>query len=754
MTDNIEPPPDEGPPIEEPAAEPIPPADPAEPDGQETEARSSPTEFPQQPTGSEDEPEAKIPADEGGYIDDVARWVDQGGWRDLKARYSAIAMGQGAAAQSQSVVINDGARSASITKVLLTAERVEEQTRAFVSTDLFEIIFKALLDHRVVLLGGSDGDGRTTIAMRLISMICGPGAVGYLHAEAGTELSFALAVASDKNQVLAEDTGYYAYLGDTPISQGTLETLSGKVRQAGSYLVLLTDHHFGGGSQKPFAFDVLRPPLDRVLREHLALKLKDHPWNCQARCTPEMVEVYADRILADPLVVRQLETRMPVRDVVGLAEALAVDIHGDSGIVSIVARWRDRLLVLAREILTSAGDPDHGRLEPHAQAFRIAYALFDGQPLDDVFAAGRLLALDVLPQYEQRENNPPYLVFESAVGKLVHPKMTSDDPARWVDPTAPRRATLVDPQLVDAILEVAWHEYDSLRKPLLSWVNALAGDPLLRIHLRAAQIAGALAAFDFDTVYRELIGPWARRNVQHRQAAAHALGAALHNGAARRARMQVSDWARSPDWRLQDSAARAFGTPLGTEDPAAAITSLTMLGQRRELGQSNAVPIALGLLWLSGKTDEVMGALCEWGASSSENLRFHAARAMLLVASQRVVDDQAGWMCLSDLIAPDPVRQEQVVQLWQYALTGVQLHHRSWEPLRRWLASADDPDADPELLRLHQRLAVAILTAEPLRPRAAFYLGLWRNRYPDSRTLTSIIDELSPPSGGRPTRED
>lgn len=769
MTDNTEPPPDQDSPIESPAAEQTPSADPddaadvPEPStvapGQATESTPeniAPLEW--QPT-DEAEPEANASADDGRYLEEFRQWASQGGWRDLNvgdvtARHSGVALGMGATAINH--VVNIGTRKVSITKALLTAERVEEQIRAFISGDQLKIFFKALVAHRIVLLGGDDGDGRTTIAMQLISLVCGPSAVGYLHAVAGSELSLALAEAEAEQDVLARNVGYFADLGDSQITQGLLEALSGRARQAESYLVLLTDHHVGGGSLDPFAFDVLRPPPDRVLRAHLELELRDHPRKCKATttCTPETAKENIDEILAHPLVARQLEARMPVRDVVGLAAALAVDIHGDNGIPGIVAKWHDRLLDLAREILTSGGGLDHERIEPHPQAFRIAYALFDGQPLDDVFAAGRLLAMDVLPRYEQRKNDPAYLVFDSAVDKLVHPKMTYDDPAGWADPTLPRRAMLVDPLLVDAILEVAWHEYDSLRRPLLSWVNALAGDPLLRIHLRAAQIAGALAVFDFDTVYRELIGPWARKNVQYRQAAAHALGAALRNGVGRRARMQVADWARSPDSRLQDSAARAFGTSLGTEDPAAAIASLTTLAQRRELEQSNAVPIALGLLWLSGNAEDVIGALCEWAASPSGRLRFHAARAMLLVASQRVADAQTGWMCLSELIAHDPVRQEQIVALWQYALTGVQLHHRSWEPFRRWLVSADDPDADQEFPRLHQRLALAILTAEPLRPRSAFYLGLWRNRFPNSRTLTSIINELSPPSGGWPTRED
>lgn len=692
-----------------------------------------------------EEPHADDADDEEDRARDADYLSDYWRWREFLARRSAVALGEGASAVNniaeigtlvENLTVGGGTRQISVVKSLLTRERVADREKRYVEVAGFDAMISTLGHECVVVLIGAPGDARWTTAMCLVARVCGTDRVGHLNIAEGSDLSSALA---EQEEILSPDVGYIAELGSQPVGRGLLQALAEHAKRRTSFLVLLADHGASADELDPFAFEHHRPPLDRVLEVQLRGMLEEHPGGCKAakKCTATDVDDYITRVTSHPLVTRQLGPLDPVRDVVGLAAVLAEHIDSGEEIPALIDRWNTRVLELAREILRSPEDPAQDRLEPHRQAFRISYALFDGHPLDDVFVASNLLTRDILPKHEQRETAPAYLVFDSILKELVHPAMAPAAAVEPVSPLTPRRAVLLEPRLSSALLEVAWHEYEALRTPLLGWLSALAGNDRVRIHLRAAQIAGTLAGFDFDTVYRELIRMWAHAGVQYRQAAAYALGSAYESGAQRRALQQVGDWSRSSTWQLQDTAARTYGTPLGTADPDAAAEALTVLSERRELAQSNAIPIALGSLWLFGATETIMRALCAWSGRHAQPM-YLAARTLLLIADQPGSGERPGWPRVSELIADNPEQQAAFVDLWRYALTSVQLTGRSWEPLRRWLMSADGPEADSDLTTHVAGIVARIREPAAVDLRFRFNLQLWTRRHPRSGILSKI----------------
>src|SRR5262249_35915173 len=107
-----------------------------------------------------------------------------------------------------------------------------------------------------------------------------------------------------------------------------------------------------------------------------------------------------------------------------------------------------------------------------------------------------------------------------------------------------RSAWIHDGGLRGAIIDVAWHEFDSTRGALVNWLDRLVqhgDDVMLRA---AAEIAALLAHHDFDLVHEALIDRWAaspRRRM--RQSAAWTETIADMGGhVGHRVRGKVRDW--------------------------------------------------------------------------------------------------------------------------------------------------------------------------------------------------------------------
>lgn len=697
------------------------------------------------PRDAEDTAKYSAARPDGDTIDFIRTVVEQQVETHLKT--GAVANGQNAqafAVFTENVVIGSGERRVRIVKSIYRDSRVEEQVRDYVKPEGIESVARTLQDSNVVLLFGQQGKGRFTSALWLLTQLCPYDRIGRLGVAEDGDLMIALT--EDGTPVLSERTGFIADLGTRPVRLSEIEALSALAKERTAYLVLLCPRNVPDPSLDQYAFVHRGPALEQVLFKRLQATLRRHVAVCShaVRCTDQTVEAYADGLRANTLIRAQLAPGTPVREVADLAQSLAASVQDGVAVEDLVNRWRNRLRTMARNILGGADLQGRGRPEhpdPHRQAFRIAYAVFNGKPLENVFSSSLLLVRDIIPQYESRESTLPHLVFESLLDELLPEGMAVPYDGAAADSAVPRRAELSDANLTAALLEVAWHEYEALRNPLVNWLDELTADDDVTVGLHAAGTVGLLATFDFTAVYRRLIRHWARGNVLYRQAAAFALGQAFVRGAGERAAEQVRSWAQSPDWRLQDSAARSFGTAIGFDDPAAAIVTLRKLVAGPEMSVSSAPPIALGSLWLSGAAGHVFDALCSWCEDPAPGPGYQAARTLLILAGKKGDEEYAEWPAVAQRARDDERRTATLVRLWQIALADPRLVGRSWASFGRWLCLADGSNEELEKLLLD--LGQRVFAERPLATRAPFYLRMWRKRNPKAVVPPKILRELS-----------
>lgn len=603
-----------------------------------------------------------------------------------------------------------------------------------------------LAAQHVLLLAGKPGSGRLSTALTLLAGCCPDDRIHLLHSEAP---GFLQEVCRRADELLTPD-GFVLDLDDREVKLSTLETLGHLARTRRAFVVVLGDLARVDPDQlRPHAFVHRRPPLGDVLAVHLRRLLAGHPGACtDPECSTGHTTAFTARMLESPQVQRTLDGTVSVSSAVEFAEVLAQSVHReDTSLAEVIAQWRDRLRRLAKTLLRVPTETAQGPvLDPHRQAFRIAYAFFHGLPLADVFEAGQLLSASVLPRYETRELTPANHVFERELDQLIPPEMRAA--AETVDPVSSRRAEdnprcarLVDEELMHAVIEVVWHDYDSLRHPLLEWLTALVAGPLERIRVRAAQIAGILLSHDFDSVYRDLIRTWAGvKSAPYRQCAALALEMAAHDPRlVPRVRGQIRSWLSSPRWQFQDSAARAYGTLVGAQDVPDTLWALRELGTRPELALSSSVAFSMAWLHLTAAPGPVSDALDGWIASDNDHLTRHAIRTLLILSRYSAGPDRRDRPVLADAAMTDPDRADALVRLWRHALMGQYSSTRAWDQLRRWLLAGD---ADKELAAFLEAL-VPRICARPLSLRAGFYLGMWAGRHPDSGTVRGLRQRLA-----------
>ncbi|KIE23943.1 hypothetical protein LK08_27325 [Streptomyces sp. MUSC 125] len=604
-----------------------------------------------------------------------------------------------------------------------------------------------LADTHLAVLLGQRGSGRDTTARVALADACGGSdRLSVLHS-AGTGLAQALVERADQH--LTRGHGVILDLGTEEPGPAVLEALSLRARERGAYVGLIVEST-GADAQPPYAFRHPRPALKKVLEAHLRWALETRrAEGCPDGdgCTHQSEQEFLKQVLEDPRVDRELGATLPVRKAVPLAATLATYLHRDAEeLGEAFGAWRDRLRPVVRSFLgltspasDSAATAAH---DPPWQALRIAYILCDELALSDFIRASTLLADEVL-RAENRDETPVRPVFEMDLDQLVPPGMgvAAEPDAALSD--NPRRVRLAEPELVPVVIEVIWHGLGWLREPLLGWLRRLAGDQLERVRSRAAVIAGLLLRHDFDSVYRDLVRDWARSSsVRDRQNAALAMAAAMAADdpwLTERVNRQVADWATSPRRWLQDSAARAYGTPVGTRNVPATLQALQALGGRAALARYVSVAYAAAALFLTADgADPIADALGRWICADNDHLPRHAVRTLLVLGPYAVGPELPSRPKLVDLAMGDPRRRQALVLLWQRALIDPAHSGQAWQLVRQWLLAADeDEDLAVFLDEFMEQVCVPRLVS-----RARFHLGRWARQHPKASCVARILRRL------------
>ncbi|MET8041891.1 hypothetical protein ABZU25_13650 [Micromonospora sp. NPDC005215] len=635
--------------------------------------------------------------------------------------------------------VSHGGRKFTVQYGFFGAQYVAAQVDTYVPVPNFSKMKDTLEARHLERLCGDVGSGRRTTAVNLLYEVgCLPDRIGTV--EVDDDLIFSVLA---EDCVMEAGDGLIIDRGGRTMRDGAVDALRRQARDAGAFIVILDDED-SAMAEATFAHG--HADYQQVLERHLRTRagVGRLAGQTEGSTPPDPVRFAA--VAQHAAVARRIRLATSVFYVVRLAEFLEgyLDEVPDGDAVGdleqALTEWDNQSRKLAKKILAATQDTDETQPAPHRQAFRIAYAVFAGHPLSNVFLAGELLSQQIMPLYETRETPPDRLIFDGNVDNLIHPSMVAsarDDSQR----AGPRCAELTDDTLITAILDVAWHDYDTLRGPLMTWLTVLAGNRSWQVRLRAAQIAGILAGFDFEQVYRSLIVVWARWQARYRRSAALAMDMAYVDGhLTRRVRQRVQDWTRSPDPLLQDTAARVYGMRLGEDDVPRALRELARMGRQPELTASSSVAAAMSELFLHGAAGQVMDELATWIASSNEHLPQHAVRSLVILAQQPSSMDRRGWLALPELAEHRRRWQRALVTLWRNALTNAETSRRAWNPMRKWLLAADHDD---DLRALVEALAMEIF-ADPLDSRARFNLRLWRNRHPDAVLIAALLHHLTP----------
>ncbi|WP_314220435.1 hypothetical protein [Streptomyces zaehneri] len=625
-------------------------------------------------------------------------------------------------------------------QTLLAADGIQQLHRLHRPVPDHPVMADCLKRNHLVLLIGPNGSGRDTTARVLLADACGSDRVAVLYS-GGAGLAQALAEQADRH--LTPEHGVVLDLGTELPAPATLAALALRAGSIGAPVVLIAE---GVGAEiealSPYAFRHTGPDLKQVLEAHLESALQRHRAEEHQgdHCPQHALREFLRDVLRDPRVHDELGANLPVRETVSLAGTLAAFLHRPpEELGQAFGAWRNRLRTLARSLLGLTASVNV--LDPHQQPLRIAYVLCDGLPLSDFIRVGTLLC-DEVQEAETREAAPERRVFDLALDQLAETGAgvaAAPDAGRSDNP---RRVRLAEPELMASMLEVVWHGPGWLRAPLVRWLQKLAEDRLERVRSRASVIAGLLLRHDFDSVYRDLVQVWARsRSARDRQYAALALAVAV--GAedpwlTARIDRQVADWARSPSPQLQDSAARTYGTVVGTRDVAGTLRALEELGSRRTPVRYASVAYATAALFLAADGAEpVAEALGRWVRhpdNEASPLR-HAVGTLIVLGPYAVGPELPSRPALAGQAMADPERAASLLLLWQHALVDPAYSGLAWALLEKWLLAGD---RDGELCLFLEGFVPGFSAAE-LLSRADFHVTRMARRHPASTCVRRVL---------------
>lgn len=555
---------------------------------------------------------------------------------------------------------------------------------------------------RLGVLTGDRGTGRRTTALMALLRQPGIGQVTEITLARGNDLHSLRQVAG-KPEFPRAGTGYLLVQdSDTrPIPQDELQHVLGD--DCVLLIVRPTDQHGFVAADRVTRHEP--PDLDRVLRGHLTVELARR---CVGGCEPcvrACVDTFVNRC-SDETVVRDA-----LASAYGPAEAasLAVQLSRcdndatDADIRAAVERaWPGQRGRAERILLPgpAAGmfiDRRDGRYE---RAFRLAYGVFEGQPMARVFNAAQLLLVEMDRVAGCSPIGRP--AFEHPVRDLLGPDMAADwTRASTVSTGTTRVAKLHDPKLVGHLLDVAWHDFDHTRPALISWLRRLGKDGRNVVRQHAALTAARLARYDFEQVLDELIEPWARSGVSaERQMAAWVVGGATGGEAvAADAAAVIQRWARSPRAYLRDTVARAYATGLTRVRLEWAMEDLGFIAQDRLQLGSSLVAEAVAAQYRDGSASRLVSALAGWLFTPAVTVRSQVARAMTLLA---LVHD--GF--LADLSRFD-VSLAAMTNVWHATLHHAGSDHDAWRLFCSWLVH-------PRTDRSRARATVLLLARDPV----------------------------------------
>ncbi len=543
----------------------------------------------------------------------------------------------------------------------------------------------ALLSRRSTgCLTGRKSTGRFSTACAALARRHSPDLLYEISLPTGT-LPEALVTQADE---LIEHCGYVLRLSGRG-HVDAMRKLADLFRQRSASLVLIKDVEARESEPRDAEVRHQQPDPIGVFRQHLALRLRLDR-GVQASEAAQAAQTY----LRNDGLQNELKLVYGPKESVALAKAVAkghpVD---DATLEDVLAASQPRRRVRAGAILLPPHDAPitpRRRAGQHERAFRIAYAVFHLQPLHYVFEAASWLLEEIddaalRPEWGRMALQHPV---QDLLGEEFQKDWAEGRDARKAALGASRVAWIRDGGLRGAILDVAWHDFDSTRHSLLKWLDRLVleGDEVMK--RAAAETAALLVHHDFHRVHLELVDGWAAsRKPGVRQAAAWTETIADLTGDVRHlVRGKVAHWCAGTNYQ-RDTAARLYASGLQQPVPAWSMADLRRIAEDKMQRPFHAVAEGVNQLYQPARARWLIGELAGW--CSRPQVRLHAARALIALASRLSADPADERPELLVRLVADEVSVTDLAVVWRAALMEPEVAPQSRPVLSRWLRQAD-----------------------------------------------------------------
>jgi hypothetical protein len=248
-----------------------------------------------------------------------------------------------------------------------------------------------------------------------------------------------------------------------------------------------------------------------------------------------------------------------------------------------------------------------------------------------------------------------------------------------------------------AVLAYVWQELQHWRTPLFNWLVEMGEGDNLEYRVAAAMALSELSQYyAFEDVLREAVSPWAKADEpsQRRLAAFILMLQGLEKGLSAQVLGLLRHWATTPgNWRLQWTAATAYGTKLGLAYPELAVRDLYEVFLSPDLGLHVSVLTSLRYLFESGLQHPhlftvVLRALESW-TRDERLMRQNVLYIFLELLGSHVRVDNEFWPTILWLAALDRTYERQFRALFSAALKDIEICELLLDDLQGWLEAAD-----------------------------------------------------------------
>lgn len=654
--------------------------------------------------------------------------------RGSEFRFEDLANAGPSAFGDRATVIGNLNFAHSNSKPRLFADRISDLTarrNTFVRPAHFSELQDRLRRYPLVGLAGPVGSGRSTVACVALAEHLGSEEVMEIVVPPGVD---DVRLIREQPELLKKGVGYIVKVGGRQV-RSAIRSVEAVFHENECSGIIIRDAAEPEASRHR-AEVFHHPSVSRVdvFRQHLLYHLREKCVGNCVGCDRSCGRAYAVRMLT-PEVCRLLDLLTRPSECVLHAETIAREIPADArGLVALLPSENKRYRDKARQILLLPEDKEvvfQNRPVQHRRALRIAYAVFAGQSMARVSEGAGLLLGKLDRLFNEPTIGRPALLNDMPA--LLGQELGADWHDRATDGESPHttaRVAHIKPEMVRAILDVAWNDFDNTRPALIEWIDELAAHPAPGFSNCAAVAAAIFATHDFEQVYEEVIRRWARdRKRGRRKAAAAAMASAANLDGAVGVGVTVSsqvraDVGRKLEWLAhsrsaleRDTAAMVWGMGYTPRHPSQTARALTAVAANANASSLWTVTDAIENLSRKYGSAWTINVLAWWLDSEDVTLRVGATHAFLNWLEEPLTErvDQ-----LVALLESQPSMVDRVATLWRVVLLDPGCSVAAWRRLAAWLRSG----ASDARLREPVRALAMRLAAEPaIRSRLNYWLS-------------------------------